>query len=71
MFFSSILQAAFINIVKIPNAYLAIMCLKQLSSHFRISPYHSSLTLLETVCTLHVKYMLDTNTSTSSTADLR
>lgn len=53
--------------VKIPNAYLASMCPKQMSSHFRISPYHSPLTMLETVQILHVKYMPATNTSASPT----
>lgn len=48
--------------VKIPKAYLASMCPKQMSSHFRISPYHSPLTMLETVQILHVKYMPATNT---------
>lgn len=57
-FYKLILQDAFKNIVKLPNSYLAIMHPKQMS-HFRISPYHSSLTMLETAnstCEVHACY---------------
>lgn len=58
MFFPSNFTSCFQKHSKILNAYLAIMCTKQQSTPFRISHYHSSLTLLETVQILHVKYML-------------
>lgn len=54
-FFLLILQAAFKKRVKTPETYLAVTFPRQTSFCFRISPSHSSLTMIETMQILHVK----------------